>query len=412
MRWLGWLVVLTAILLGVALFALTDAKPKLTRSAQVSMADLERGKAIVGSLGLRRMREGEVRQLALTESDLDKGVNYLAHHLAGGSASAQIVKSKLQLRLQVRASFPVPLPGGNRRYVNLELVLASGDTILQPVQLHLGKLDLPAGFSGKLVRWGLARSAYGNELAAARGLLDSAQLSGQNLVLRFTWRNAVMQKMLAGGAAQGVDEATLKVYRDRLGAQRSGDFAILLGEAFALAQARSKSGDPVAENRAALTVLAERALGSRLLSKQGMARIDRRTSIKLAGRNDFAQHFALSAFLAATGGENLSNLAGLYKELNDAQAGSGFSFNDLAADLAGSHLGEVSTGSRAAALQMQKKLANVRDAGTFFPKVRDLPEFISQAEFQRRFGGVGQPDYQRMMQRIEKRIAELAIYRD
>ena len=412
MRWLGWLVLLPVILLAVALFALTDAKPKLTRSAQVSMADLDRGKAIVSSLGLRRMREGEVRQLALTESDLDKGVNYLAHHLAGGSASAQIVKSKLRLQLQVRASFPAHLPGGKRRYVNLELVLASGDIILQPAQLRLGKLDLPARFSGKLVRWGLARSAYGKELAAARGLLDSAQLSGQNLVLRFTWRNAVMQKMLAGGAAEGVDNATLKVYRDQLGALSSGDFVILLGEAFALAQARSKSGDPVAENRAALTVLAERALGSRLLSKQGMARIDRRTSIKLAGRNDFAQHFALSAFLAATSGENLSNLAGLYKELKDAQAGSGFSFNDLAADQAGSRLGEVSTESRAAALRMQNKLANVRDAGTFFPKVRDLPEFISQAEFQRRFGGVGQPAYQHMMQRIEKRIAELAIYRD
>jgi hypothetical protein len=75
----------------------------------------------------------------------------------------------------------------------------------------------------------------------------------------------------------------------------------------------------------------------------------------------------------------LSNLAGLYKELKDAQAGSGFSFNDLAADLAGSRMGEVSTGSRTAALRMQKKLANVRDAGTFFPKVRDLPEFLSQA---------------------------------
>ena len=408
MRWLFGLLALAALLFAVAFFALTDAKPMLTRSAQVSMADLDRGKAIVSSLKLRRMREGQVRQFALTESDLDKGVNYLAQHLAHGSASARIVLSKLQLR----ASFPLPLPAGKRRYINLELVLASGETILQPVKLRLGKLDLPAGFSGKLVRWGLARSAYGNELAAARGLLDSAQLSGQNLVLRFTWRNAAMQKMLAGGAAQGVDEATLKVYRDQLGTQRSGDFAILLGEAFALAQARSKSADPVAENRAALTVLAERALGSRLLSKQGVARIDRRTSIKLAGRNDFAQHFALSAFLAATGGENLSNLAGLYKELKDAQAGSGFSFNDLAADLAGSRLGEVSTGSRAAALRLQKKLANVRDAGTFFPKVRDLPEFLSQAEFQRRFGGVGQPAYQRMMQRIEKRIAELAIYRD
>ncbi len=408
MRWLGWLFVLAAILTAGAFFALTDARPMLTRSAQVSMADLDRGKAIVSSLKLRRMREGEVRQLALTESDLDKGVNFLAHHLAHGSASVQIVMSKVRLR----ASFPLILPAGKRRFVNLELLLASGDAILLPVQLRIGKLDLPAGFTGKLVHWGLARSVYGNELAAARRLLDNAHLSGQTLVLRFTWRNAAMQTMLAGGAVQGVDETTLKVYRGQLDGLRSGDFVVLLGKAFALAQTRSKSGDPVAENRAALTVLAERVLGSRLLSSQSMAKTDRHTSYKLAGRDDFAQHFALSAFLAATGGENLSNLAGLYKELKDVQSGSGFSFNDLAADQAGSRLGEVSTGSRAAALRMQNKLANVKDAGTFFPNVRDLPEFISQADFKRRFGGVGQPAYQQMMQRIEKRIAELAIYQD
>jgi hypothetical protein len=404
MRWLFALIVLPALLLAGLWWGATDAKPGVKRVVQVNLADLDRGKSIVDALGLRRMKEGEVRQLVLSESDLDKGVNYLAHRATSGSASAQIVLSQLI----VRASLPIPRM---RRFVNLELVLAPSDEVMQPARLRIGKLSLPAGLTGNLVGWSLARSPYAGELAAARAMLDSAQISGQTLALRFTWRGAALEQAMAGGAGHGIDEATLTVYRKHLDQAGRGDFATLLGEAFKLAQARSKNHDPVAENRAALTTLAEKALGGRLLSRRGMVKVDRRSGLKLAGREDAAQHFALSAFLAATGGEGLSELAGVYKELKDAQqGGSGFSFVDLAADRAGSRLGEASTRSRSAALKMQKRLAGVADAKVFFPAVGDLPEFMHQAEFQRRFGGVGQPAYQRMVAQIEARIAGAPLY--
>jgi hypothetical protein len=407
MRWLFLLIVLPVLLAVGLFFASTEEKPSLNRSVQVSLDDLDRGKAIVDSLGLRRMQEGEVRQVVLPESDLDQGVNYLAHRFARGSASAQIALSQLILR----ASLPVPLPGMHR-FVNLELVLAQDHEVLKPSQLRLGKLVLPASLTGKLVVWSLTRSPYASELAAARTLLNSAQISGQALALRFTWHGAALDQVMHSGAGHGVDEATLMAYRNSLSQAGSDDFAVLLGDAFALARQRSKSNDPVSENRAALTSLAEMALGSRLVSSRGLARIDRHTGIKLAGREDFSQHFALSAFIAATGGEGLSDLAGLYKELKDAEGGSGFSFSDLAADRAGSRLGEASTRSRKSALMMQKRLAGVRDAKVFLPAIRDLPEFMHQAEFQRRFGGVGQPAYQRMLEQIEARVAGVALYKD
>lgn len=401
MRWLLALIVLPALLLAALWWGVIDAKPGVRRAVQVNLADLDRGKAIVDALGLRRMQEGEVRQLVLSESDLDKGVNFLAHRAVSGSASAQIVLSQLI----VRASLPLQIPR-MRRFVNLELVLAPSEEVMQPARLRIGKLSLPAGLAGNLVGWGLARSPYAAELAAARAMLDSAQVSGQTLALRFTWRGAALEQ-----AIEGVDEATLTLYRKRLNQAGKGDFAVLLGEAFKLAQVRSKNHDPVAENRAALTTLAEKALGGRLLSRRGMVKVDRRTGLKLDGREDAAQHFALSAFLAATGGEGLSELAGVYKELKDAQqGGSGFSFVDLAADRAGSRLGEASTRSRAAALKMQQRLAGVADAKVFFPAVGDLPEFMQQAEFQRRFGGVGQPAYQKMLEQIEARIAAAPLY--
>lgn len=391
-----------ALLLGL-FFLATDGKPSLSRPAAIGMADLEKGKAVIDGLGLRRIRDGESRRLLIGQEDLDRGVNYLAARLAQGSASARIARDQLVLR----ASLPLrALP----RHLNLELALAPGGNMLAPVHVRIGALRLPAALAGKLLAFVLARSPYSEEFAAARTMLDGARLTDAGLELRFTWRGEAVEKAVAGAAGGGVDDRTLQAYRDRLAQARSGDFGLLLGEAFALAKRRG--GAPVVENRAALAALAETALGSRLLSRRGVVNPKRRTGIRLAGREDFAQHFALSAFIAASGGAEVSDLAGLYKELKDSRGGSGFSFTDLAADRAGTRLGELATRSPAQARKLQQRLAGGVDASAYFPGIRDLPEFMNEAEFQRRFGGVGAPAYERMLAEIDGRIGRLSLYRD
>ena len=401
MRWLLGLVLALAALF----YLVTDPGPAIKRPARVSMADLDRGKAIVDSLGLSRLREGEARQVALAEADLDRGVNALAAHLARGSARAGIRPD----RLRAEASLPLPVVG---RWLNLRLDLAPAGELLAPAGLRIGGLSLPAFLADDVLTWALARSPLSVELAAARELLGSARLSGQTLVLGFTWRKAAMARLLAGKAGGWADGAARAAYRARLAAVGGREFAVLVGEAFALAKDRSRAGDPVAENRAALAALAEAAMGGRLPGERGGAPVPGVSGVRLGGRGDLAQHFALSAWLAATGGEGLSDLAGLYKELKDAQGGSGFSFTDLAADRAGSRFGEACTRSPAWAGALQSLLAGTGKSGRFFTAIGDLPEFMAQAEFQRRFGGVGQPAYRRMEAEIERRIAGLAIYRE
>ena len=43
--------------------------------------------------------------------------------------------------------------------------------------------------------------------------------------------------------------------------------------------------------------------------------------------------------------------------------------------------------------------------------IRDLPEFMTYAEFKRRSGGVGQPACLKMRAEIERRTAALPLYR-
>jgi hypothetical protein len=45
------------------------------------------------------------------------------------------------------------------------------------------------------------------------------------------------------------------------------------------------------------------------------------------------------------------------------------------------------------------------------PDVSDLPEFMNEPEFRRRFGGPGSPAYQRMMADIEERLGATPLFR-
>jgi hypothetical protein len=95
--------------------------------------------------------------------------------------------------------------------------------------------------------------------------------------------------------------------------------------------------------------------------------------------------------------------------LADARrGGSGFSFNDLAADRAGTRFGELAV--RDAAALQARIAAGVSDAD-LMPPVSDLPEGLPQAEFVARYGGVGGAGYNRLLADIEARIDGLPMFR-
>jgi uncharacterized protein YfiM (DUF2279 family) len=180
----------------------------------------------------------------------------------------------------------------------------------------------------------------------------------------------------------------------------------LLGPLLQLARERAAQGDAALEHRAMVVVLAFYVNGKGLAALVPSARswpVPARRVVTLAGRTDFPQHFTISAALTATAGSPLSDAVGLYKEVDDARRGSGFSFNDIAADRAGTRFGALAVADPVLA-------RGLREAD-LIPDVRDLPEFMAEPEFLRRFGGVGAPPYRRMMADIEQRIAALPLYR-
>ena len=101
----------------------------------------------------------------------------------------------------------------------------------------------------------------------------------------------------------------------------------------------------------------------------------------------------------------------MYKEVADSRGGSGFSFSDIAADHAGTRFGEKASTSESAARTLRRRIARGIADADLLPKVDDLPEFMQEAEFKARFGGVGMPAYQAMLDDIDRRVSALALYR-
>ena len=170
----------------------------------------------------------------------------------------------------------------------------------------------------------------------------------------------------------------------------------------------------MAENRAAILILTfyvnHKTLHALLPAARNWPEPLART-ITLGGREDFSKHFMTSAALAAKAGGVLAEAVGVYKEIEDSRGGSGFSFGDIAADRAGTRFGAEAVQSVDAARKLQQRVAAGTVDRDVIPATEDLPEYISEAEFKRRFGSVDGSAYRRIMSDIEQRLAGLALYR-
>ena len=166
------------------------------------------------------------------------------------------------------------------------------------------------------------------------------------------------------------------------------------------------------ENEAAIAALAIYFGDRRLARFYGIQNPPiNRTSITLARRTDWMKHFIISAGVTLATHEILADAVGLLKELQDAKTHSGFSFTDLAADRAGIYFATYATQNNDQARHVQLQLRQPSSGeNLIFPNVKDLPEWLKQAEFDAQFGSLQDPRYRNMMQSIQKRIKQRPLY--
>ncbi|MEO8544666.1 MAG: hypothetical protein ABJA49_16980 [Betaproteobacteria bacterium] len=408
------LVGLPLLAVGVIYLAIDDTA-LVQGQAVLTPAHVQRARWLLDHHDPRTMRPGVLRTVVVSEEDLDIAANYLANRYGGGASKVVLHDGGGT----VRASIALPSnPVG--RFVNLDLSWRETADLPRVDALQLGRVAVPAFLCNWLLDRGLRYLQANQRYAAAADVIRQVRARDGFLIVDFEWNSAAPEQLKSALIGQPEQER-LKYYNERLvalaGAANVGravSLDRLLGPLLQLAVERSAAGDAGLEYRSALIVLAFYVNGKGLTALVPQAHdwpMPRRHVVTLAGRPDLTQHFTISAVLAATAGSPLSDVVGLYKELDDARDGSGFSFNDLAADHAGTRLGALAVGAASGRERLRRSLAAGLRESDLMPEVRDLPEFLPQAEFVRRFGGVGQPRYQAMLDRIAQRIAALPLYR-
>jgi len=401
--------------LAFALFAMFQSQPLVQRPLGLTPERIAEGKRILDANDPRKLKPGEVRTVTFSQTDLDLALNYLAQHVSQGGANLVLLPGGAQVLLT--AQFPQNPLGA---YLNIDASLAETGGWPRFERLRIGSLGIPARLADWLLGKTVQAAGSQAEFQVLKDVVKQVRVADGKLEVTYEWQKDLTAK-LSGMLIPPAEQERLRAYQQGLAetlAKTTPKNAVSLAElmqpVFKLAESRSQGGDPVAENRAALLALTFYVQGkdwAKIIPQAQDWPKPPRRRVKLAGRDDFPKHLIISAALAANAGGPLSDAVGLYKEVDDSRAGSGFSFNDIAADRAGVRLGERATESPDSARKLQQTLGFALREADFMPSVAGLPEFMPEAEFKARFGGIGEPAYQQMMEEIEKRVAALAINR-
>ncbi len=278
-----------------------------------------------------------------------------------GKANVQLAEG----RQAVQASLRYPADRVPSTYVNLALSgYCEVDNESLELTLHslqIGSVKIPRRmiqWTGRFLAQWVSQESESVELLA--GIVHAAadQYSVEVVLANDGIRSRRLAKVLRRfgdhpDVSQAVSEHLTEFAQIASRAKRKDLlFDQVVRSAFQRAAQRSRGGNPVEENRAAILALGI-ALGHiQLESYIGDCCGDQVRSLvarlpshsRLRGRPDWARHFWVSAAVMLLASDRVSDAAGLLKEELDAGVGgSGFSFGDLMADRAGTEFARAAT---------------------------------------------------------------------
>ncbi len=395
------------------LWLVVEDRPRIDRKVILTPEHVGRAKDIVDR-HRHSVRPGTLAVARVESADADLAANYLASRFGNGSAQLTVADRSAIIRLSV----PMAATGLSAMsgYLNFEGALVQTDGLPALRSVRIGRLPLPNALTEvvalRFEDWLRRSPEYRSGFEALRQI----KMSRKELTVVYRWIDAFPNEM----SASIIDEherARLLRYHSLLAASSAehggtvslGTILSLLARATPPAQSL---GDAIADNRAIILVTTFHVLGitlEKLLPEAANWPRSPPQNVTLDGREDFAKHFMVSAAIAAFADTALADAIGLYKEIDDARYGSGFSFNDIAADRAGTKFGEKAVSNEDSAVDMRRRIASGLEDRDLMPKWDDLPEYLSEAEFKRRFTDIDSPAYRGMMQKIEQRVAGLRV---
>ncbi|MDT8364067.1 MAG: hypothetical protein RQ714_05385 [Nitrosomonas sp.] len=418
------LTLLTAagITIGTFFYLAIDSKPQVTRDVRISHQHIARAKSILDTHRYQ-VRPGTTATASIDLEDFDIALNYLAHHLGQGRAKSTLRNQGAHIQI----SLPVPAIAAvtNSAYVNFETLLIESKNLPTIKSLRIGKLAVPDNLANfalqQLFSW---LKMISPDVRTGMDAFRKIGISHDGIAISYYWQ---------GWENRHDDQLSLNLpLFDQQTLERLLRYHTFLNQAYQQHDAQTVAlseiltrlmqettrapshANATEEIRAAILVASFHVLQLplKLITPEAAKwQPPARINITLDGRADFAMHFIASAAIAAYTDTVLSDAIGLYKELEDARSGSGFSFNDIAANRAGTSFAAKITDSQSSARKIRANiLAGINDSD-LMPYWADLPEHLDEKIFLAKFGGTHTATYQELIHKIEQRVSSLRLLR-
>ncbi len=190
----------------------------------------------------------------------------------------------------------------------------------------------------------------------------------------------------------------------------------LLAPLFGEAERKSLQGsDPIAENQALLQTLAAYVNGEDIEQLVGPeaapgAPAAKFVEVRLQRRQDLAQHLTSIAAITVALGPDLALMLSTAKESYDARHRSGFSFSDLTANSVGVTLARLATRDRESALEIQRRMSDLRSDSEYMPEVGGNRDGISADDFSELYRDTGSAEYRQRLAEIQHLIESSRVF--
>ncbi|MCW9047279.1 MAG: hypothetical protein OQK46_04300 [Gammaproteobacteria bacterium] len=424
-KWLFIICFLLGILLGVLTVSSLDDYAIVEQQEELTSNELKRVKRFIQANKPQKIKSGETVNTTISQQDLNLALTYLSEKAPGsfkGRLSSNVILNEKQAYVQM--SFHLPKnPFG--KYINIAATLESeklnqNSEIIKLKSLSLGSLDMPAIIAKPLAEY-THNMLQGNitEYNQLSQSLQSIRFSKQQLTVNYILDkeavNSIKTQLSSLVISAELKEAliaqtdNLSRISYQLGSRPS--LNELIRPMFELAEIRSTENNPVIENKAVFLTLGAYALNKNI--SELFEEIDQKPikvqKIYLIKRHDLSKHLLISAAITSMADSSLAESIGFEKEVDDSNGGSGFSFSDLAADLAGIRLAEYAIKNEEQARLIQKKLAIIKFETDYMPSISHLPEGLSQLQINKDY--LNTASYKTTELMIKQRIDQLVIYR-
>ncbi|WP_100643770.1 hypothetical protein [Alteromonas facilis] len=412
------------ILLVVLGFVLTDAKPSVADSGLQGLDDAESVTELLHQLQTSVIERDAPHTIVITRAQANSLVAFLERAKPQVVGRVQLSESETELQLSYQLQ-----KFGLTRYVNLH-VAALPDNKLTFKYVRVGSLSLPGDWALSLVTFAVDYWTSSDIATFATEQVSSIKMTNDAVQVQLRPLEGLLKELteLQNGLNIDQDEwlsertafylrflARFSVNNEAIYNDPEPSLAPYLQAVISHAMNNAERS-AAEENEAALLALTVFAGHHRFGNLVGQVQSDPARAVRpphptrLAGRLDLSQHFIISAGLKLLSEQGITNAIGEFKELMDrVMGGSGYSFVDLAADIAGVEFAALAIDPEQAAA-VQRYIANGVNEEDFFPSIEGLPEGLDKTSFTERYESVESEVYQQQVAEVKKRVASLPIY--